>query len=219
MGLNSDGDDGEIIWMGESQSEQASEQAREQARERASQAITDLQAHKKDEQKAKKADDVLAKILAHLLESGKSDFILIKLTPLLQARIPSHILESILALLDWQYLQWCAESIDVATPKEQPIYVPTEEIIEYSEPLPDEIHTHLNVWFGVSKEVLTKNPSWLARNTFKQKIGEDTIKQELEDIMSYVFGEFLYSHKIQISKNKASNYAAYVVQQLIKWSQ
>jgi len=154
VGVNAgESDEGEILGMGTTASEDA-----EQSREQAAAALAGIKKNQKDEQKAKKYDDFLADIITDILENHAYDHIIAQIVPLLENRVSSNMLASTLILLKWSYIER-ARVFCGLEPASQPNYREPADPIEYEEDLDTDLKQIINVWFETFGALLVHESS------------------------------------------------------------
>ena len=135
----------------------ASEDA-EQSREQAAAALAGIKRGKKDEKKDKKYDPFLIDIITEILKNHVYDHIITQLVPLLEHRVSSNLLASMLILLKWSYIER-GRAFCGLEPKQQPNYIEPSEPIEYSDDLDPKLKDVINVWFQTFEKLLVHDVS------------------------------------------------------------
>lgn len=191
----------------------ASEDA-EQSREQAAAALAGLKRTQKDEKKAKKYDSFLIDIISEILQNHVYDHIIAQIVPLLEKRISSNMLASVLILLKWSYIER-ARAFCEMEPRVYPDYRAPADPIEYSDDLDEALKSMINIWFETFGILLVYEVSQteLSRT---QEIFDGEAKEQLVACVAHVFGHFLYDHKIHINNKRALRYARFIVDQMHK---
>lgn len=167
---------------------------------------------KKDEQKAKKYDFLLAKFLVEMILKRKYDDLLDELFHCLDAWYGTNFLLGILSLI-YLPISW---EIRKATGKQaiEFYYEPSGEIQKFDDhELPSEIRDRVNSWIEDMDAVVSLEVSSIIT---KRTLGLILYDEKVRKFTSSVFSFFFMELNISMSDGKAKNYSEFILWELEK---
>lgn len=189
--------------------ESASEKASEYARAKAQSGIAQT---KKDEQKAKKSEDSIAKLLLLMVEKSKYNNLLPQLLNLLERNIPANFLVGVLSLVLVEAEKMIIESANISRSAFH--LIPTEAVDFDENSVPEAVRNRINVWIEDMMFSMTNEASIIMADKFVRLTQNADEKKQMIHFIAQIFTFFLAELQIRIAHKKAFAYAEFIVGRL-----
>lgn len=190
----------------------------EKMREAAKKAASWIKRVQKDEQKAKKYDDILAKLLVEIIKDKRYEFILEDLLKCLNKFYPSSFLIGVLSLINLDtanYIRQMTNRENIAFN-----YKNTEHTIDFLDSNIDtNIQKRINEWMEDIINILGYEYSNIQMNELIKNFNNTEYiqdKNNLEVFTSKVFTYFFKNLNIKISPSKSNSYTKFIINEVYK---
>ncbi|MDQ7009010.1 MAG: hypothetical protein Q9M94_01830 [Candidatus Gracilibacteria bacterium] len=210
MGLNDfsadiDGQDEDGISMGN-----VSEQISEVYKEEVKKGDARIKKTRKDENKAKQQDMLLAKFLVKILIDKKYDSLFPELFKSFDSGVPSNLILGILSLV---YIE-ISNELRVSIEKKliNFSYVGENTIKFSGNNLPQEVKDRINLWVEDILDVIQLNPSKIYTKRIISSIKKSS---ELKEFTKKVLQYFLSEINIYMSDKTAGDYSSFIMNNII----
>jgi hypothetical protein len=187
---------------------------REKQREKSSKALAGIRASRKDESKARKQDDLFAKLLSQFLRKNEDPSVLDKTLKLLDCSIPTHFLVVCFSLWFPWALVVVRESLHIAQKWKDLIFVPNRGDFKDSE-LNEEEKAYLHSWIDISFQLLTENPSEVMTLKLLNQL-ENENRVFLEEGLQFFFIFYLKNIGFTPTANSTLPFTKYLIAQIEK---
>lgn len=193
-----------------------SQEVVEKMKEAAKKAASWIKKVQKDEKKAKKHDDLLAKYLVLFIKDKKYDFILNDLLLCLNTFYPSNFLIWILSLIEISIsdeIRWILQKEKINFS-----YKINESLIDFDDNNIDkDIQTRINSWMEDIISILLYDYSEIQMSTLIENYNDKNYEKDkifLHNLASKMFIFFFSNLNIKISKNKANSYTSFILSEV-----
>ena len=203
--------------------EASSEGLSEAERSRISATIQNIRRTQKDEKKARRDDDLLALLLAHMLQDESAHPLLLAMIPLIELGVPSHFIIGCVSLTYAEAERLVARHYSGAERERQPrihdlrggLRPVSETIIPFDEnSLDPKIRDRINLWIEDMFVSLGADPSFIATKKLFGNLIASGEHERIAAFMALVLRMFLASLAIRIPENKATAYADFISREL-----
>ncbi len=185
----------------------------EKMREAAKKAASGIKKVQKDEKKAKKHDDFLAKILTNIIKNKKYDYLLDDLILCLNSIFPSSFIVWVLSIID----------IEISNEIRSHIwknlidfnYKNTQDTIIFDDNNIDKnIQQRINFWMEDIISIMSFEYSQIQMDNFIKSYNDKNHEKDkinLENLWTKMFINFFSNLNIKIPKNKANSYTSFIL--------
>ena len=201
--------DSSTEWQADSWINKAKEAANEKASEKAKKSAAWVKRTIKDEQKAKKCDNLLYSFLIKIIKDKKYDFLLEDLFSCLDKGYPSNFLIWILSLI---YLPISDRIREKSNKEKIEFNYISKELKEFNDLIIDkEIQNRINYWIEDIIDILSIDYSSLLSKRLIEMYWKD---KYLLNLTSKIFSSFLQWININISVKKAEKLSEFILKKV-----